>query len=168
MRTVFSAAGILMITATTVFAQTAPGPARPSMPGRGPMGQEQMRGPGQGMMGRRAMAARVFRQLDLTEAQKTQIGNITAKNFAATQSVREQLRAERQSAKRPEPNTPFDEQAFRSRATKLANLRIELQVAHAKTRSEIYNVLSPEQKAKLQELRGRMRERFAQRPGRPE
>lgn len=147
MRRMMSLIGMILISATMLFAQ-----------GPGPGNQRQMRA--RGPMARREIRGAILRQLDLTEAQKTQISNIKAQNFAATQGVREQLRAERRAMRPAEPGAPFDEQAFRAHALKMANLRVELQVAHAKTRNAIYNALTPEQKAKLQDFRTKMQERM--------
>lgn len=160
MKRILSSAATIILVAVTVFAQ---GPGQPG-PGQRHGRQQREMGHGGPMASQRLIRA-IFRQLDLTEVQKTQIEEIRSRNFAATQGTREQLRAERKSMKPADLNAPFDEQAFRAHALKMANLRVELEVAGAKTMNEIINVLTPDQKAKLQELRTKARERIKERFG---
>ena len=58
----------------------------------------------------------------------------------------------------------FDEAAARAAAQARANVHVELDVAHARMMSQIYALLTAEQKAKLAELRQQFEQR---RPGPP-
>lgn len=66
----------------------------------------------------------------------------------------------------------FDEAAVRSAAQARAAAQVELEVARARAQSQVYAVLTAEQKAKLAELRQqfeqRRRERGQRREGRPD
>ncbi|HEX8293306.1 MAG TPA: Spy/CpxP family protein refolding chaperone, partial [Pyrinomonadaceae bacterium] len=61
----------------------------------------------------------------------------------------------------------FDEAAVRAAAQARANLRVELEVAHARLFSQVYAVLTAEQRAKLAELHKQMQERHRQGPPPP-
>jgi protein CpxP len=103
------------------------------------------------------------RALDLTDAQKAQVKQIEDSLRESTKSLHEQL------AKSADGGGPldgfregFDEAAVRSAAQARAAAHVELEVAHARAMSQIYALLTAEQKAKLAELRQQMQQR---RPG---
>jgi Spy/CpxP family protein refolding chaperone len=111
--------------------------------------------------GHRAGFGRMFSSLNLTEAQKAQIQQIAERNRQATATLREQLRTKRDGAADLTTGT-FDEQAFRAAAQARANARVELEVAHARMFSEMYAVLTPEQKAQLEAQRNERKQRREQ------
>ena len=153
-------AAALMMT-VAAFAQHGPGG-----PGghRGPGGPGGHGGPG----GPGSVLGHISQVLDLTDAQKAQIKQIEDGFKESTKSLHEQLG-------KAGPGSPFDalkdgtfdEAAVRAAAQARANLHVELEVAHARMFSQVYAVLTAEQKAKLAELHKQMEERHKQQPPPP-
>jgi periplasmic protein CpxP/Spy len=151
---------LLMLAVVGLSQQGRPhgGPGREGDPGRGgfrggPGGPD-----GLGPLGR---------DLNLTDEQKAQIKKITDAAEESTKALREQLRSLHESQSEVLKDGAFDETAVRAAAQARANVQIELEVAHARTMSQIFAVLTTEQKAQLaakrQEFEQRRREREAQR-----
>lgn len=86
-------------------------------------------------------------ELNLSDAQKTQIQKITESFQESTKALQDQLRTLRASD--PDPLGSFDEAAFRATAEARAKVDVELSVARAKTMSQIFAVLTADQKAQL-------------------
>lgn len=101
----------------------------------------------------------VFRSLNLTEAQRTQIQQIAERHRQSTATLREQLRAAHESGADVVSTGTFNEQAVRSAAQARAAIQVELEVAHARMFSEMYAVLTPEQKAQLAQERQQREQR---------
>lgn len=142
---------ILMATVMVGFAQE----------GRGKGGFEgrKMHGKGHDGMGRFA------RHLNLTEAQQAQMQQISDRYKESTKGLRDQLRSlGRNSAEQAEGT--FNEAAVRQAAQARANLMVELEVARARMRAEMYAVLTPEQKAQLAQQKEERRQRRQQRMNR--
>ncbi len=93
-----------------------------------------------GMMG----GFRALRQLNLTDAQKQQARTIMQSNFASTKATREEL-AKLRSQRREGTLTP--EQIARAK-----ELRQQLQESRKGVRNQLAGILTPEQKAKLEEM----------------
>ena len=95
---------------------------------------------------------RMLRQLDLTADQHSQVKAIFEKQKPALQPLMQQMRQNHQAMKALESSGPFDEGKTRALATQNAQTMIELQVAHARMESEIMQILTPDQKAKLAQI----------------
>ena len=98
-----------------------------------------------------------LRNLNLTDDQKAQIKKIMDSEFASTKDLHDQLRALHESEPAPF-STTFDEAAVRSAAEARAKIEVELEVAHARTMSEIANILTADQKAQLAARKNQFRE----------
>lgn len=92
------------------------------------------------------------RDLNLTDAQKAQIKQLTDAFEASTKTLHEQMFKA--------GGTPFDgldgtfdEAAVRTAAQARASVQVELDVSRAKLQSQVYALLTAEQKAKVAELR---------------
>ena len=154
---------LLLILAVVGLAQQGGGPGH----GRGPGGPGFHGGPPRDGLGP------IARDLNLTDAQKAEIKKIRDAFEESTKSLRDQMEAQR-------PDGPpdflkdgaFDEAAVRAAAQARANLHVEMDVAHARMMSQIFNVLTAEQKAQLeakrQEFEQRRKEFEANRPAPPE
>ncbi len=94
----------------------------------------------------------MLKQLDLTSAQQDQMKAIWAKEKPALQPLMQQLRQNHSAMSALEPSGPFDEAKTRALATQNSQTMIELQVEHARIKSEIMQILTADQKAKLAEL----------------
>lgn len=89
------------------------------------------------------------RNLNLSDAQKTQIEQISARYRESTKSLHERQRALHQNSVGTFGDGAFNEAAVRQAAQARANLHVEMEVARARMMSEVYAVLTPEQKAQL-------------------
>lgn len=91
-------------------------------------------------------------KLDLSTTQQDQIKAIWAKEKPALQPLMEQMRQNHQAMNALEASGPFDEAKTRALATQNAQAMIEMQVQHARLKSEMIQVLTPDQKTKFQQL----------------
>ncbi|MDT7780054.1 MAG: hypothetical protein QOC99_2566 [Acidobacteriota bacterium] len=104
------------------------------------------------------------RDLNLTDAQKAQVKQITDSFEASTKPLREQLFKAGGGGPLEGLTDTFDEASVRAAAQSRAAVEVELEVAHARMMSQVYALLTAEQKAKLAELRQQFEQR---RPGPP-
>lgn len=114
-------------------------------------------GPGQD--GPSNMEDRFARLLNLTDAQKTQIKTLREQAQNASKPYFEQIKPITEQMHKLIEAPTFDEAAARSLAAKMSQLQTEIHIIQAKTEAAIYQLLTPEQKAKLAELRKVMEER---------
>ncbi len=121
--------------------------------GRGQMGQG-MRHGGRGMMHRGRGMRMMLHGLDLTDAQKTQIQSIMAANKPA-QENREEMRSLRM-AKRNGVLTAAQQE-------RLTAIRTAGKAKGQAVREQILGVLTPEQKAKIEQRKQEMQTRMQQR-----
>ena len=144
---VLAAAAVLLAAGLIVVAQQT---GRPG-PGGGFRG-----GPGGGPRGGLVPFAR---ELNLTDEQRAQVEKITAAFEESTKALHEQLRAQHESESDPFAGGTFDEAAVRKAAQARAALMVELDVARARAASQVYALLTDEQKARVAELRKQFAER---------
>jgi protein CpxP len=108
------------------------------------------------------------RELNLTDAQKTQVKQITDAFHESNKGLHEQLMKSGDGGPfEGLKDGAFDEAAVRAAAQARANLHVEMEVAHARVMSQIYALLTPEQKAKVAELRQRHEQRRGPQPPPP-
>lgn len=146
----------LTATGTVAYAQQAASPEQTQQERIGKRGGHR----GKGFRhGRRGGADRLFSQLNLTDAQKEQLKQIRERYSESTKSLREEMRASRRNLKEGAQDGTFNESAVRAAAQASNNARVELAVARAKMRSEIFAVLTAEQKTQLEQLKEQRRQR---------
>ena len=97
------------------------------------------------------MLKHMTRQLNLTEAQQTQIKGIMASEKTKIKPMMQQLRQNLQ-AEDANMNGSFDENQARAFANKQAQLMTDLIVEKERMRSQVYAVLTPEQRQKALQL----------------
>ena len=97
------------------------------------------------------MLKRMTKQLNLTEAQQTQIKGILADEKTRIKPMMQQLR-QNQQAEDANVNGSFDENQARTFANKQAQLMTDLIVEKERMRSQVYAVLTPEQRQKALQL----------------
>jgi Spy/CpxP family protein refolding chaperone len=153
------AVGALLLMAIVGFSQHG-GPQGPPPPGRGFHGGPG--GPGADLLGH------LSRELNLTDEQKAQIKKIADSAEESTKALREQMRSLHESQPDPLSGGTFDEAAVRAAAQARANVQVELEVAHARVMSQVLAVLTPEQKAQLNERRKQFEQRHRDGEGRRE
>ena len=99
-------------------------------------------------------------ELNLTDAQREQIEQIAARFEQTTAPLREQLRAARETD--ADASGAFNEAQVRQAAQARAAAQVELEVANARMKSEMFAVLTPEQRAQYATLRQQKEQRRRQ------
>ena len=97
------------------------------------------------------MLKHMTKQLNLTEAQQTQIKGIMAGEKTRIKPMMQQLR-QNQQTQDANINGSFDENQARTFANKQAQLMTDLIVEKERMRSQVYAVLTPEQRQKALQL----------------
>lgn len=123
------------------------------------------RGGGKGRHGKRGGARHgkgmMFAKLNLTDAQKEQMKQIRSKyseSFKGLRGDRKQARGERKAF-----DGTFNEAEVRAAAQARAAKRVDIEVARARMMSEMFAVLTPEQKTQLEQLRVERQQKHAER-----
>ena len=101
-----------------------------------------------------------LRDLNLSDAQKAQVKQIMDSFESSTKPLRDRLDALHES----EVSTlfkdgAFDEAAVRASAQERANVMVEMDVARARMMSQVYAILTPEQKTLVAQRRQQMEQR---------
>jgi periplasmic protein CpxP/Spy len=140
------AAAVLMVTlaAGVALSQTL---KRTHMHGHGMFG---------GSMGFHARA------LNLTDDQRAQMKSVMAKEKPALKPLFSQMAATRQQLRQLEMSDTFDESKVRELASQQAQTMTELTVQRARIHSELYQILTPEQKTKMTQMMQQHEQRFQQ------
>lgn len=113
------------------------------------------------IMAQQAMRKRMFQTLNLTDAQKQQAKTFMQQAKQNAQPLRTQLRANRQAlAAAVKAN---DVAQIHTLAAQQGNLQGQLLGIRSEARAKVYAILTPEQKAKADEMREKVRERMRQR-----
>ena len=107
------------------------------------------------------MLHRMTKELNLTEAQQTQIKGILAAEKNKVQPLMKQLHDNRIAASNNFTGN-FDEAQVRAQANQQAQIMSDLMVERARAKSQIYAVLTPEQQAKAQQLMQQRQQRWQQ------
>lgn len=110
----------------------------------------------EGGWGARLPGGLMLGKLDLSDAQKEQVNTLVTANHAAVEPYRNQLRDSAKALREATANGQFNEAQIRAIAQTQAQANAELTVANAKLKAEIYNILTPEQRAKVEERRAPM------------
>ena len=148
--------GLALAAASQTAAQDTSGqPSRPDRqagPGRG--GRGRFGGPG-GPGGRFGgpLPPMALDQLGATEAQRQAIRTIEQSHDAALRGVRERERSARQGLQSAMMAETVDEGAIRARSADVAAVEADAAVLQARVRSEVFAVLTPEQRAQASTLR---------------
>ena len=125
----------VMLAGSAYLAAAAGGPGSP---GKG-------HGPGMRM-------DRMAEMLGLSDTQKEQVSAILKAEQEKTGPLRQQLFENRKQIMETAVSGKFDEAAVRAIAAKQAPIITELMVSHARAKSEIHALLTPEQQARAQKL----------------
>lgn len=95
---------------------------------------------------------RMAEMLDLTEPQKEKVSAILKAEQEKTAPLRQQLAENHEQFRKAAFSEKFDEAAVRELAAKQAQVKTEMMVSHARAKSQIYALLTPEQRALAQKL----------------
>ena len=111
----------------------------------------QQPGPGRGLGHHGWMLKKMTRELNLTEAQQAQVKTILQAEHAKVQPLMLQMR-QNEMARNQNVTGNFDETEARAFAGKQAQITSDLIVEKERTKSQIYAVLTPEQRQKALQL----------------
>ena len=98
---------------------------------------------------------RILRQLDLTEAQQAEIKAFMDAGRTTLETLMTKLDAERRQLDEATKGGQFDEAQVRSLAAQQAQTFTELIVEHKRVEARLYSLLTPEQRTRFEQLRGR-------------
>jgi protein CpxP len=91
----------------------------------------------------------MLQQLQLTEDQRAQVRTLFEAHRTSVAPLHEELQKNREAIRVASLTTSFSESSVRSLVASAESARTSLIVADAKLMSQIYSVLTPEQRAKL-------------------
>jgi Spy/CpxP family protein refolding chaperone len=144
--------------AVALFAQGAPGR------GAGPLG------PG-ARAGRGFDAGFALGQLNLSDAQKQQVRDITQRHRQQTQPTMQRLQQAMQEQRAAINQVPVNEGAVRDASAALAKVQADMAVEQARVHADIFNILTVEQQEKAKQLeqqaQARQQERRQRAPRQP-
>lgn len=106
---------------------------------------------------------RLFRHLELTDAQKEQMKAIREASRETTKGLRDSLREGRKQLREMGTNGVFDQGAVELVAAQQAEIHKQLIIERQKVKSQMFALLTPEQKTKLEEMKANFAERRQQR-----
>ena len=98
--------------------------------------------------------------LDLSSAQQDQIKGIWAKEKPALEPLMQQMHQFHSQMSQLTDNGTFDEAKVRALATQQSQTMVELAVQHARIKSEMLQVLTPDQKTKFAQLQAKHEQRM--------
>ena len=106
---------------------------------------------------------RMFRGVELTDAQKASLAELRKGFGERTQSLRQQLRAKHEELRQAQSGTTFNEALATQKLTEAAGLQARLMAEEFKLRQDSLAVLTAEQKAQLEQRRQQHEQRRQQR-----
>jgi Spy/CpxP family protein refolding chaperone len=101
------------------------------------------------------MVDHMARALNLTDAQQTQIKTILEAARAASEPLHNKMDEVHKQLEAATANGQFDEAQVRALANQQAQLMADTIVEHERAKSKIYAILTPEQRAKADEMHKR-------------
>ena len=125
--------------AAGVLAQGRPGPGP-----RGPIGPGGFPGAGPGGL--------PLGQLDLSEAQRSQIRDVIQRYQQEMQDAAEHVRSAQEVQRRAVETVPLNEGLVRSTSDALAEAETDVALVQARIHNDVYAVLTPDQQAKAKSL----------------
>jgi protein CpxP len=105
--------------------------------------------------------------LDLSDAQQAQVKQIMAKDKPALQPLMQQMHQNHQQMRQLIESGAFDEAKVRALASQQTQTMTELTVQKARMESDLYQVLTADQKTKLDKFLDRHEQRMSQHMSQP-
>ncbi len=103
---------------------------------------------------------RMAEKLNLTDAQKEQVKQISEASRAKVKPLKESMRANRQQLESLTENEPFDEAQVQTIANRQGAIAAQIIVEKERAKWEIFQILTVEQRAQAKQLKEQMKERF--------
>jgi Spy/CpxP family protein refolding chaperone len=119
------------------------------------MGHFQHRGDGPQHSFGPEMVDHIARELNLSEAQKAQIKTFLEAGHTTMAPLQQKMDDVHKQLEVATANGQFDEAQVRALATQQAQIMVETIVEHQRLKSKIYGLLTPEQRAKADEMHKR-------------
>ena len=104
----------------------------------------------------------MFRGIELTDTQKASMKQLRESFGERTKSLREQLHAKRQELREAQSGTTFNEALAAQKLTETAGLQAKLMAEEFKLRQDSLALLTPEQKAQLEQRKQQREQRREQ------
>ncbi|MFV0389405.1 MAG: Spy/CpxP family protein refolding chaperone [Pyrinomonadaceae bacterium] len=127
---------------------------------RGHKGPGGMRGPDGG--GFEGFGVPMFKDLNLTDAQKTQIQSIMKEGAAQGKTLRDQMR-DNQKAKQDSLDNGYDAAKIQELAQAQGALQSQMVIQRAEIQNKVSSVLTAEQKKKIADKKAEMKKKFEER-----
>ena len=112
---------------------------------------------GHGKGGHAQMLEHISRALSLTDAQKQQVKGIMESVEATASGIHAKLGEVHKQLGAATANGQFDETLVRTLANQEAQLEADMKVEHFRAMSKVFSILTPEQRAKAEELHKHVR-----------
>jgi protein CpxP len=100
------------------------------------------------------LAGLPLRELNLTDAQREQVKQIVDSRQQEMRAIMEREMAARDALHAATTSASFDEGLVRSKAAELATIEADMAVSRARIFADVFQILTPEQQAKVKELSG--------------
>jgi protein CpxP len=104
----------------------------------------------------------MFAGVDLTDAQKAQMKQLHQSFDESTKSLREQLRAKHEELRQAESGGTFNEALATQKLTEAAGIQAKLMGAEFNFHQQALAILTPEQKAQMEQRRAQFEQRREQ------
>ena len=101
--------------------------------------------------------------LNLTQAQQDFIRDVRERGRESARSIEERLRTAQDAQRKAVESVPANEAAIRTATLALAEVQADFAIHQARLQTEIWNSLTPEQQARVNELRSQRQERRPER-----
>ena len=110
----------------------------------------------------------LLRQLELTEAQRERVKEITESHRDEQKALGDRARTAHLALEAAIVAGPLDESTIRGKAAEIATVDADIAVASGRVYNEVFQILTPDQQTKLKTLQAEQAERMAKgRPQRP-
>ena len=100
----------------------------------------------------RPLAGLPLRELNLTDAQREQVKQIVDSRQQELRAIGERAMAAREALHAATTSPSFDEGLIRAKAAEMASIEADLAVSRARNFADVFQLLTPEQQAKVKEL----------------
>jgi len=94
-----------------------------------------------------------FAKLNLTDTQKAAMKQVRENHKAALSGLREQMKAKHEDLRQATAGGNFNEALATQKLTEMAPLQAKLMAERFAMRQEVMNILTPEQKAQMSQMR---------------
>ena len=102
-----------------------------------------------------------FKQLDVTDAQRAEIKAVMQKEHSTMQPLMQQMHTMQQQLKQFSEGT-YDEAKVQALISQQTQTLVQLKVEETRIHNEIYQLLTPDQQAKMKEIEASHEERMRQ------